>query len=92
MLREQRALGMTSGINLANPVPVDEQLDPEGLDAILEQAWADAEKDGISGQASTPYLLDYIRRATNDRSLDANVALYRNNIKLAAQVAAAMVE
>lgn len=92
MLREQRALGMTSGINLANPVPGDEQLDPEGLDAILEQAWADAEKDGISGQASTPYLLDYIRRATNDRSLDANVALYRNNIKLAAQVAAAMVE
>lgn len=92
MLREQRALGMTSGINLANPVPVDEQLDPEGLDAILEQAWADAEKDGISGQASTPYLLDYIRRATNDRSLDANVALYRNNIKLATQVAAAMVE
>lgn len=92
MLREQRALGMTSGINLANPVPVDEQLDPEGLDAIIEQAWADAEKDGISGQASTPYLLDYIRRATNDRSLDANVALYRNNIKLATQVAAAMVE
>ncbi|MBZ4498874.1 pseudouridine-5'-phosphate glycosidase [Dermacoccus sp. Tok2021] len=92
MLREQRALGMTSGVNLANPVPVDEQLDPEGLDAILEQAWADAEKDGISGQASTPYLLDYIRRATNDRSLDANVALYRNNIKLATQVAAAMVE
>lgn len=92
MLREQRALGMTSGINLANPVPGDEQLDPEGLDAILEQAWADAEKDGISGQASTPYLLDYIRRATNDRSLDANVALYRNNIKLATQVAAAMVE
>ena len=92
MLREQRALGMTSGINLANPVPGNEQLDPEGLDAILEQAWADAEKDGISGQASTPYLLDYIRRATNDRSLDANVALYRNNIKLATQVAAAMVE
>ena len=92
MLREQRALGMTSGINLANPVPVDEQLDPEGLDAIIEQAWADAEKDGISGQASTPYLLDYIRRATNDRSLDANVALYRNHIKLATQVAAAMVE
>lgn len=92
MLREQRALGMTSGINLANPVPGDEQLDPEGLDAILEQAWADAEKDGISGQASTPYLLDYIRRATNDRSLDANVALYRNNIELATQVAAAMVE
>ena len=55
-------------------------------------AWASAAREGIGGQASTPYLLDYIRRATDGRSLDANVALYRNNIRLACEVAAALVE
>ena len=58
---------------------------------IVRLAWADAERDGITGQAATPYLLDYIRRATGGRSLDANVALYRNNVALAAEVAAVLV-
>ncbi|WP_303323455.1 pseudouridine-5'-phosphate glycosidase [Actinomyces radicidentis] len=92
LLLTQRALGIPAGINLANPVPLDEQLDTAGFDDILERAWADAERDGITGQATTPYLLDYIRVATEGRSLDANVALYRNNIALASQVATALVE
>lgn len=87
LLRAHRALGAASGILIANPVPVDEQLDPAELDDVVRRAWADAERAGIKGQATTPYLLDYIRRATNGRSLDANVALYRNNVRLACQVA-----
>ena len=92
VLTTQRALGVPSGVLVANPVPEAEQLDPAELDGVIEAAWAAAEKDGIGGQASTPYLLDYIRRATGGRSLDANVALYRNNIRLACEVAAALVE
>ena len=87
MLTTQRALGVPSGVLVANPVPAAEQLDPAELDGVVEAAWAAAERDGIGGQASTPYLLDYIRRATDGRSLDANVALYRNNIRLACEVA-----
>lgn len=90
LLQTQRALGIPAGINLANPVPEEEQLDSEGFDEILERAWADAERDRISGQAMTPYLLDYLRVATGGRSLDANVALYRNNAALASQVAHAL--
>jgi pseudouridine-5'-phosphate glycosidase len=91
VLTTQRALGVPSGVLVANPVPESEQLDPVELDGVIEAAWAAAERDGIGGQASTPYLLDYIRRATEGRSLDANVALYRNNIRLACEVAAALV-
>ena len=91
VLTTQRALGLPSGVLVANPVPEAEQLDPTELDGVIEAAWAAAEKDHIGGQASTPYLLDYIRRATEGRSLDANVALYRNNIRLACEVAAALV-
>lgn len=92
MLLTQRALGIPSGINLANPVPMEEQLDAEDFDEILERAWADADRDGITGQAITPYLLDYLRVATDGRSLDANVALYRNNIALASQVSGALAD
>ena len=68
-----------------------EQLDPAELDGVIEAAWAAAERDAVGGQASTPYLLDFIRRATDGRSLDANIALYRNNIRLACEVATALV-
>ena len=69
-------------------VPADRQLDPTGLDEVLERAWAAADEQGIHGQATTPFLLDFIRVATDGRSLDANTALYFNNIRLAAQIAA----
>lgn len=91
VLLTQRALGVPSGVLVANPVPDAEQLNPSELDGVIEAAWAAAEKDGIGGQATTPYLLDFIRRATDGRSLDANVALYRNNVRLACQVATALV-
>ena len=88
MVTAQKGLGVRSAVLVANPVPVDEQLDPTELDAVLQRAWAAADEQGISGQASTPFLLDYIRVATDGRSLDANVALYNNNIRLAVRIAA----
>lgn len=90
MLSTQRQLDVSSGVLVANPIPESEQLDPAELDTAVHRAWAEAQREGISGQASTPYLLDFIQRATEGRSLDANVALYRNNIRLAVQVASAL--
>lgn len=91
LLTVHRGLGAAGGVLVANPVPADQQLDPHELDGVIQRAWSDAERDGVHGQQLTPYLLDYIRRATDGRSLDANVALYRNNVALAAQVATALV-
>lgn len=92
MVQAQRGLGVDSAILVANPVPVDEQLDPAELEDVLQRAWAAAEEQGIGGQASTPFLLDYIRVATEGRSLDANVALYYNNIRVASQIANSLAE
>ena len=91
MVEVQRPLGIDSAVLVANPVPADEQLDPAELEAVLKRAWAAAEDQGIHGQASTPFLLDYIRQATEGRSLDANVALYYNNVRVALAIATAMV-
>lgn len=88
MVAAQKGLGITSAILVANPVPADEQLDPRELDGVLERAWAALDEQGIHGQGTTPFLLDYIRVATEGRSLDANVALYQNNVRLGAAIAA----
>jgi len=90
LLAVHRALGARSGVLVANPIPADEQLDPVLLEDVVQQAWEEADRAGVSGQATTPFLLDFIRRATDGRSLDANVALYRNNVRLAVEVAAAL--
>jgi pseudouridine-5'-phosphate glycosidase len=91
LLAVHRSLGARSGVLVANPIPADEQLDPAELDDAVRRAWAEADRAGVSGQTTTPFLLDFIQRATQGRSLDANVALYRNNVRLAVEVAAALV-
>ncbi len=91
LVAAQKQLGINSAVLVANPIRAEEQLDPEELDAVLARAWAAAEEQGVHGQASTPFLLDYIRQATDGRSLDANVALYYNNIRVALDIATALV-
>jgi pseudouridine-5'-phosphate glycosidase len=77
-------------IVLANPVPADHQLDPAEHDRVLADAWAASGEAEISGHDATPFLLDYIQRATQGRSLEVNVAVYENNVALAARVATAL--
>jgi len=83
-------LGLPQSVLLANPVAPDKQLPPEQLNDILTRAWAEAEKQGISGNASTPFLLDFIQRDTKGVSLDVNVEVYRGNVALGGLVAAAL--
>lgn len=83
-------LGLPQSVLLANPVAADKQLPPEQLDDILARAWAEADKQGISGNASTPFLLDFIQRDTKGVSLDVNVEVYRGNVALGGLVAAAL--
>lgn len=87
MVTAQMELGIRSAVLVANPIPLEDQLDPQELDAVLQRAWAAADAQGIHGQAASPFLLDFIRIATEGRSLDANVALYNNNIRLGVQIA-----
>lgn len=86
----QRAMKLRTALLVGNPVPVEDELDPKLLDGVIEKAWAALEEQGIEGQQVTPFLLEFIRQETGNASLDANVGLYRNNIRLAAEVARAI--
>jgi pseudouridine-5'-phosphate glycosidase len=83
-------LHIESAILLANPVAEDKQFPPAELDDVLSRAWAQAGKNGIKGKDTTPFLLDFIQRETNGRSLNVNVEVYRNNVSLAGEVAIAL--
>lgn len=82
------ALGITSTLLVANPVPHDKQLPPDVLEKVLVEAGAAASAAGITGHDTTPFLLDYIQRATNGRSLEVNIEVYRGNVALGAAIAA----
>ena len=72
---------------VGNPVPEAEQLDPELHDRVLAKALRAAERQGITGQAVTPFLLGYLVKHTDGASLEANLAAVRGNVALAAQIA-----
>jgi pseudouridine-5'-phosphate glycosidase len=47
---------------------------------------------GTGAHDATPYLLDQVQRATGGRSLDVNVAVYENNVRLAGEIATALAD
>lgn len=83
-------LGMSSAVLVANPVPESEQLDPARHEELIGQAWRAAHRDGIAGKDITPFLLEYIRQATDGESLEVNIAVYRNNVAVGAAIARAL--
>lgn len=90
VMRAQDALeAPPSALIVAQPVPEAEQLDP-GLHArVLADGLRACADQGISRQAVTPFLLDYLVRHTDGASLSANLAAVRGNVRLAARIAAA---
>lgn len=88
----RRALGLPGGQLIANPIPTADQIPTEELAPIIASAQADAHTHRITGKGVTPYLLQRIYEQTKGRSLTANIALVRNNAKLAAGIARALTQ
>ena len=88
----RNALGLPGGQLIANPIPSADQIPAEELGPIIEAAQADADTHGITGKGVTPYLLQRIFELTEGRSLTANIALVRNNARLAARIARELIK
>lgn len=89
LMRAKDELGISGGISVANPIPAEDEIPHEQIDAIIDQALADLDRLGITGKDTTPYLLGRIVEITGGDSLRANIALVKNNAHLGAEVAAA---
>jgi pseudouridine-5'-phosphate glycosidase len=84
------AMGLPGGQLIANPIPNEAEISSEALAPVIAQAQSEADEQGISGKAVTPFLLRRIFELTEGRSLTANIALVRNNARLAAEIAQEM--
>ncbi|GHE04134.1 pseudouridine-5'-phosphate glycosidase [Defluviimonas sp. 20V17] len=81
------ALGLAGGQLVANPVPVGDEIPRAEIVPAIEAALAEAAERGIAAKEVTPFLLGRIFALTEGRSLRANIALVRNNARLAAAIA-----
>ncbi|MEP6480042.1 MAG: pseudouridine-5'-phosphate glycosidase, partial [Rhodoglobus sp.] len=92
IMKAQDELGHGQGIVVANPIPLDQQWDPAEHDRVLALALAEADAAGVTGKAVTPFLLLKIVELSGGRSLEVNLDLARNNVRVAAQIATAWSE
>jgi len=83
------AVGDPSALLVGNPLPEDKQLNPDLHNKVLAESLAAASAAGVRGKAVTPFLLDYMQRATSGTSVVVNLDVARGNIALAAQIATA---
>ena len=88
--RLRGALGIEGGQLLANPIPPEAEIPAATLAPLIARAIAEAESQGVSAKAVTPFLLGRILELTEGASLEANIALVLNNARLAAAVAGAL--
>jgi pseudouridine-5'-phosphate glycosidase len=86
MIRLQREIG-PGGVLIANPIPEAHALDADAIEMRIGEAVLEARAKGVEKKEVTPFLLGRIVELTQGRSLEANMALARNNASLAAEIA-----
>ena len=85
-----RALGRPQATLVVQPPPTDVALPFDLVDGAVTSALAEARRDGVRGAAVTPFLLGAVLRATEGRSLAANLGLLDANAELAGRIAVAL--
>jgi pseudouridylate synthase len=83
------ATGLPGGLLVTHPIHEADALDPVEMARVIDQALADAERDGVTGAPVTPYLMKAVSAATEGRSGIANKAVLISTAALAGQLAVA---
>lgn len=87
LLNTKWNLGINGGVVIANPIPHEFEMDSKLIEDVIEKAIEKANSLGIKGKDTTPFLLDEIQKVTSGNSLEANIHLVYNNVKLACEIA-----
>ena len=88
----RRAMGLSGGQLICNPIPTADEIPADILAPAITRALGEAHAQNISAKAVTPFLLGRIFELTDGQSLTANIALVRNNARLAAKIAAELIK
>jgi len=85
--RAHWTLGSRTGVLIANPIPEADELPRAAYEQALQGALAEAAERGLRGREVTPFLLDRLRELSGGATVKANLALLRNNARVAAELA-----
>ena len=85
-------LGLAGGMLVTNPIPEEYSMDPEYISKNIADAIDEANRLGIKGKETTPFLLDKIQKLTGGDSLKSNIQLVFNNARLGAAIATELVK
>ncbi len=89
IIKARDAVGtLTKALVVANPV--EKEMNKALHDEILESGLKKAEKEGITGKAVTPFLLEHFHTTSKGESLAINTEIIKANCLLAAQIAVAL--
>ena len=86
--RAKMEMGLQGGMLVTNPIPEEYSMDPDRINAAIDQAIIECKEKGIKGKDTTPFLLARIKDITGGDSLASNIQLVLNNARLAAKTAA----
>jgi pseudouridine-5'-phosphate glycosidase len=90
LARTHWEFGCSGAVLVVAPVPVEDEVPAAEISDLIEEALAEAAQQRISGKAVTPFLLARIAEGSRGRALRANIALLRNNARIAAEIACAL--
>jgi len=90
VLKTRDALKMAGGELIVNPIPEADAMAASEIDAWIQDALRVANAQGIQGKAITPFLLDQMAVLSDGRTIDANLALVRNNVRVALEIATSL--
>jgi len=87
MLKSKWDLDLNGGAVIANPIPEEFEADEAIIESTIKKALLEAAAKKVKGKEVTPFLLARMKELTNGESLEANIALVKNNAALAAKIA-----
>lgn len=90
IIRAQRELGLRNGILVTVPVPEQDEIPLEEMEDVIIQANREAEDQGVTGAALTPFVLSRLAELTDGRSVRTNISLLLNNARVASRIAIAL--
>lgn len=86
-LKSKSDLGLKGAMLIANPIPEKYSMDKDVINKAIDDAVIEANNLGVKGKDITPFLLDKIQKITAGKSLEANIQLVYNNVRLGSQIA-----
>jgi len=83
-------MGFSTGALVVAPVPAEDEVPANEIKDVIDEALEAAAREGVAGRGVTPFLLSRIAAKTGGRALRANIALLKNNARIAGAIAVAL--